>query len=356
MTKAQVALVELGASHDECMHFQINALYEAKIPFVIIAHQAVLNRNLHWNSFAVACIPLTVNGSAIGDVMKMFHLKKLLKQFQVDRVVFNTAQGGNIRNLAWILPRSLKCFGLIHTIRKFYDSKTQRVIDRFIRGYAVLGDDLKQRIPTNDFPKQTSLYALELPPVEAIDLVKPANEVWLAITGGVENRRKDLSGLFQLMEQAPQSKWIFLGKTNRELTDVQAFLAELSKRGLEDRVVLFEEFVSNEVFYAYLKQSDFLIPLIHPETESAKEYISNQISGAFSLSFSLGIPLLMHELYQTERDLRLASFFYSLTTFNQSLQLAIAERASKIELILNEPKWNIHEQRQRFLTWIELNK
>lgn len=356
MNNSLVALIEIGGSHDECLYFQVNTFIANKIDYCFIADDLVIERNPKIVEHATAVLAINTNGKAIGDFLKMIQIKRFLLTHNIRKVVFNTAQGGHIRNLALMLPKHIACYGFIHTIRKFSTSKTQRIIDRCMKKYAVLSDDLLRRIAPNTYPKQVALYALEFDDQHSIEIAKSENETWLALTGGVENRRKDLASVISFMQQTPTTKWIFLGKTNKELAEVNEFIAELAAHELTDRVVLFDSFISNELFFSYLKKCDFIIPLIHQNTASASEYIKHQISGAFNLSFAYQIPLLIQKTYESEKDLKTAGFFYTNDTFQESLNAAINCYAEKKAAIAREKKWAISFQRSAYLDWLDLNK
>lgn len=356
MNNSLVAVIEIGGSHDECLCFQVNTFIANKIAYCFIADDTVIARNPKIVEHATAVLAINTNGKAIGDFLKMIQIKRFLQAHNIQKVVFNTAQGGHIRNLALILPKHITCYGFIHTIRKFSTSKTQRIIDRCMKKYAVLSDDLLQRIAPNAYPKQTALYALEFEEGTYIDIPKKENECWLALTGGVENRRKDLASIVSFMQQAPTTKWIFLGRTNKELADVKAFLADLEEHHLSDRVVLFDSFLSNDVFFSYLKKCDFIIPLIHENTASSNEYIHHQISGAFNLSFAYHIPLLIQKTYEAEEDLNKAAFFYTNDTFQETLDNALNNYKEKKVVIQSVEKWSVDYQQTRYLNWLDLNK
>jgi hypothetical protein len=99
----------------------------------------------------------------------------------------------------------------------------------------------------------------------------------------------------------------------------------------------------------YIQNSDFLCPIIHPNTPSAEEYISNQISGMFNLAYSYQIPLLIHSTYNSIEDLQKSSFFYEISTFGNAVENAITHRAEKIAEIDHVLKWKENNQEEKFL-------
>lgn len=354
MQQQLVALVEFGGSHDECLLTQMEALKNAGIPIVLVTNRQLFERNPHWHAYCRSACFVEPTGKAIGDVVLMRGVVKFLKQQQVTKVVFNTAQGGHIRNLALLLPRSIKAYGIIHTVRKFQGSFTQKVIHRMIKRYAVLSDDLLHHIAAPPGIHVGSFYPISFPHFEQA-ITKTSGEIWLTVTGGVENRRKDLSSVVGMLKATPAHvRMIFLGKTDPEKAEVQTFLYQLEEEQLRERVILFTDFVDHPTFDNYLQLTDFLLPLIHPNTPSADEYINHQISGAFTLSFGYHIPLLIHEAYQSEADLQLSAHFYQPESFTADLENAINERNTLVERISTTEKWQPSFQYQRFLELLEL--
>lgn len=161
--------------------------------------------------------------------------------------------------------------------------------------------------------------------------------------------------MIDFLQQTPEYvRFIFLGKTDESRDDVKTFISRLKAGDLIHRVVLFNEFISNEDFHAQMVHTDFLLPLIHPGTPSAGEYISNQISGSFNLSYGYRIPLLIHGAYSEERDLQIAAFFYQPEQFGKTVEQAIANRATVVNKIEHTEKWNPQVQHQNYLKFLEL--
>ena len=354
MEKTKVALVELGGSHDECLLTQLEALETAGAEILLVTNRHLYDRNPHLHRFCSDVYFIEPEGKAIADVRLMMQLVRYLKTAEITKVVFNTAQGGHVRNLALLMPRSIRCYGIIHTIRKFQGSLTQRIIDLALKHYVVLSDDLLQRVKPPKGISVRSFYPVSFPASQqTID--KPTGEAWITITGGVENRRKDLTAVLEFIRTTPAHiRFVFLGKTDPSHPDAQAFLTTIQEQDLGKRITYFTDFVDHDLFDATLRQTDLLLPLIHPGTPSADQYINNQISGAFTLAFGYHIPLLIHQHYQTEEDLKLSAHFYSLETFADELEEALGERSTLSEAIAQVEKWQKPFQYRNYLAFLEL--
>jgi hypothetical protein len=344
-----IALIEFGGSHDECLLTQMEAVHAAGREIVFVTNRAIWERNPHLHRFCKSVYYVEPKGKAIGDFLLMRRLVQFLKREGVSKLVFNTAQGGHIRNLALLIPKRMECYGIIHTVRKFQGSATQKVINRRIKNYVVLSDDLLKRIQPPQGITVGSFYPVAFPHFDEV-IEKPAGQHWIAITGGVENRRKDLDAAIAFIRNSPENvHFLFIGKTDIHHPDAQDFLRKLVEYKLEARVRWFADFVPQETFDALLKQCDFLLPLIHPGTPSADQYISNQISGAFTIAFAYKIPLLIHEYYRTEEDLQLSAHFYNEGNFTDELRYAFAGHEKLKHRIASNEKWTKEYQYDRFL-------
>lgn len=351
----RIALVELGGSHDECLLTQMEAIRSAGWEIVLVTNRRLYDRNPHLHPFCNETYFIEPTGKAIRDVLLMRRLVRFLKATGVSKVVFNTAQGGHVRNLALLLPKRIQAYGIIHTIRKFQGSFTQKVIHRTIKHYVVLSDDLLRRIQPPAGISVGSFYPIAFPHFDAI-IEKPSGEIRITITGGVENRRKDLAAVIGFLQATPTDvHFVFLGKTDRSHPDAQAFLQQIASAGLESRIRWFADFVDHATFDATLRQTDFLLPLIHPGTPSADQYINNQISGAFTIAFGYDIPLLIHEQYSTENDLQISAHFYTEATFAEELEIAVAQHAALQDRIAREEKWTKAFQFHRYLTFVGID-
>lgn len=353
MQQTSVALIELAHSHDECMFSQINALQAVNAKIFLVCHPQVFERlSPHFVFEGVHIVENT--GAAFGDLKNMRAVVRFLKENGIQKAVFNTAQGGHIRNLRFMMPKQIECYGIIHTIKKFNESTTQKIIHKFIKKYAVLSDILKEGIKTEFRGKVTSYYPIEFPNFGKHRL-KHSSDIWVTIPGGIETRRKDLSALIPMITQTPDHvKFVFAGKSDPEKAEIQQLLNEINDAGLNDRMIHFDTYISNEEFYQLIRSSEFLMPLIHPDTPSSSEYPYNQISGSFNLSFGFRIPLLMHTAYAHLEDLRHSATFYDLETFGEDFQLATENSTNKIAEIVSNEKWQIDVQRSKYLQFIGL--
>lgn len=352
MSKTKVAIVEIGGSHDECILSQVLALKENDCYVVFCGTIEVYERNVLFSELFDAFHEVVFPKTMLGDFNTMRNLNKWLLKNGIKKVVANTAQGGHIRNLALTSSKSIQFYGIVHTIKMFQGSFTQNLISRKVKNYFVLNDTLLEKVKPRKGLSIQSFYPLDYPSFNHT-IEKSSNECWITIIGGVENRRKDLSGFISIAKKAPSNvRFIFLGKTDPNREETKTFLNQLKSESLESKVVTFNEFINQEVFDAYLKNTDGIIPLVHPNTPSADEYFERQISGAINVAFSYKIPLFIHSDYKYWEDFNTGVVFYELENSSSQLEEFISKLdVLKSELIEN-PKFEKEFQRKRYIDFL----
>lgn len=378
----RIALIEFDSSHDECLLTQINALKKRNCWVVLVTNECIRNRNQHLEPLVNEWIDIDprgtgLTGTAIGDALIIRRLMRKLKTEKIDRAIFNTAQGGHVRNAClFSLFRKIEFVGIIHTIRKFQGSFTQKVIHLKIKKYFVLGEFLVQSVLSTPLNQQDSLqdqqtktkliersrtqrsklkietfYPLDFPSIPT--LFELDYQTHISLIGTVENRRKDLDGFVSLIQQcSPEVTFSFLGKADPSNTEVIEFKEKLDEINCLNRVEFFENFINFETINRILRKSTAILPLIHPNTSSAKEYFRNQIPGAMTIALGYKIPLLLHESFRMIEELNPASVYYELDTFIASLnELKSNEKNIRKTMELTE-KYTSEHQQNTFLKFV----
>ena len=316
----KIAIVEFAASHDECLMAQFTALKQKGCYVIFVSIQEVYDRNLFLHPYIDEFKKVQFSRKAIKDFSLMRQLNAYFKSNGISKVILNTAQGAHVRNLCLTASKKIEFIGIVHTLKKFQGSFTQKLINLKIRKYLVLNDFFLTKITIQKNIHVTSFYPLCFPIFEN-EIEKNSEEKWVTIIGGVENRRKDLIGSIPLMQELVQKgfKFIFLGKSDFKHPDVIYFNQFLKDAAIEKEVKLFDSFVSAEEFDAYLKATDLIWPMVHPNTPSANEYFKNQISGAMNVSFAYKIPMLIHQDYINQWEDFSNSINYNFENFAQKV-------------------------------------
>ena len=291
---------------------------------MLVTNDVIRNRNQHLEKLVDEWVDIDsrrkgLTGAAIGDAMIIRKLMRKLKTEKIDRAVFNTAQGGHVRNAClFSLFRGIEFVGIIHTVRKFQGSFTQKVINLKIKKYFVLSAFLKKQIPERKNIQIEVFYPLDFPIIP--NDFQSNEHIHISLIGAVENRRKDLNGFISLIQQCDSSvRFSFLGKADLSNNEVIEFKKSLAEINCLDRVEFYDKHVDLDTFNRILRKTNAILPLIHPHTPSADEYFRNQISGAMNIALGYEIPLLLHSSFRKIEELNRASVYYELDAFSGAL-------------------------------------
>lgn len=339
MHMKRIALVEIGGSHDECLLTQMRALHGGSNELLLYTTQPIVDRNPSFVNYLSQTHILSMSGSKSDKKREIKRLWSSLKEQKVDVVVLNTAQGKLILSLVLkALFSKIQCVGIIHTSRMFKESFTQKLISLKVKKYLVLSEFIKNDCPVSRNIKLDWFYPLDFPSVSE-NLVRDPNH--FVIIGGVETRRKDLDGFLTLAASAPDSiRWTFLGKSDANSEEVRSFLEELELRNLTDRVTYFSDFVDQQTFVDTLATATGIVPLIHPDTNSADQYFKNQIPGAMNVALAFKIPMLIHEQYTNWTEIKDAAVYYNFDDFSDKINGLISNFEVLNETMERQEKFN----------------
>jgi len=146
----------------------------------------------------------------------------------------------------------------------------------------------------------------------------------------VENYRRDNIYLIEGIEKinpGQNIRFVFLCKCNKDSVDGKLFLEAVDKSKYRNNIIIYDHFVSDELFDEMMSDAKLLLPLLHPDMQNFESYLKYQISGTFNLSYAYRIPMLIEESFSIYEEFRLSSLFYSKH-----------ELAEKIVSIIDNPQ------------------
>ena len=309
-----VALIELGNSHDECIYSQILFLNKADYTVHLLLSEGLKTQAANFPTAAVVHY-FSLPAKGIQAWSELFKIKQYLKKHAITHVVLNTATGNTIRNFILLnLFTSIPFAGTVHHTGKLNKSFTQRLISLKVKKYFVLNDYLLDSIKKQHPLRIASYYPIFFPAFEPVAITKATSEFWICIPGQLEFKRRDYKSLFSQLQKHKLPigfKFILLGRCNHKYGNGEEVKLMIKEQQLEDHFIVFDQFIDNALFHAYLKLSDVVLPLIHEGSEGFKSYATAQISGAFNLAFAYQKPMLMHQYFNFITDFQVSSFFYS---------------------------------------------
>jgi len=352
MNTSTIALIEIGGSHDECLLSQMHAIKSTGRKILLITFPEILERNPEFNKYIDDTLFVDMSGSKAERGKEVSRIWKKLKASKCEKAVLNTAEGNLVRLLCLkALFNKMEFIGIVHNTRKFEKSFTQTIINKKIKKYLLLSDNLLQSISPPSGIKVDYFYPLRFPTAQ--NWIEKKTHT-IVIIGGVEKRRKDLDGFLKIAQQAKDQnvKFIFLGKSNQELEEVIEFQKAINDLGLNDQIVTYDYFVPQKEFDTVIQNASLILPIVHPNTKSAEEYFKSRISGAMSVSFGYKIPMMIHEGYEHITEMKGASFYYNMESFGANLQQAIGNLNVKVDSMKSNGKYNVEFQEKRYVDFL----
>jgi hypothetical protein len=352
MKSNTIALLEIGGSHDECLLSQMHAIKSTGRKILLITFTEILERNPEFNNYIDDTLFVDMSGSKRERAKEVSRIWKKNKASKCEKVVRNTAEGNLIRFLCLkALFSKIEFIGIVHSTRKFERSFTQSIINKKVKKYFLLSENLLSSISPPAKIKVDYFYPLRFP---KNDVVLEKKQKTVVIIGGVERRRKDLDGFVEIAQQVERDdvQFIFLGKSDPTLEDVKDFQAAVIDKGLKDKVKTYDHFVSQSDFIAQIQNADLILPIVHPNTRSAEEYFKSRISGAMSVSFGYKIPMMLHQGYAEIEEMKVASFYYNMENFGKKLDQALDNIETKRAEMLAHPNYRVEFQEEKYLDFL----
>jgi hypothetical protein len=347
-----IALVELGGSHAECMHLQIKALKDAGYNVFLICNSSLFDNFPDKTVFTAWQLHQT--GHSIASQIKNIRkVKKFLKKNKIDTVVFNTTEINIIRNLLIFPLFSKNYVGIVHNGRYLEKSSSYKIVSKKVKKFFVLSAVIKDNLKLKHQVKIGVLYPVYYPEYRKVNMpAKKNEEIWITVPGAMSPNRKNLDLLLTSIENTALNKSIhiiLLGAMPEELfPELVARISYLSK---SNNITTFNAHVPNDVFHAYMKYADMIMPIINTEN-----YGTHRISGSYNLAYGYKIPLYVDCEMKDYPDFKDIAVFYDKSQ-NIAAQInALTENRDKItkcrENLLTHPIYSIETQCRQYINLI----
>ncbi len=349
-----IALLEYGGSHTECMYTQIEALKEQSYNIFLICNKSLVPKFTDKSVFSEILLlndtnKKLTNKEKIQDFLKT---RRFTKKNNIHSLVINTLEFRHLKYLLTIpLPYIKNYIGIVHYSRYINTSGTFRKLYKRINKIFFLSDFLLEKMEKPSRPLMlSSFYPICYPHYSDYILEKPDNEFWLCSPGAITPHNKDISFLLDTLsenEVADNIKIILLGVPDSE---TKARLEAINHKN----IVYFTEHIPQNAMDAYMKASDMILPLIHSNTDM---YGNFRISGTYNLAYGYQKPMFVEEHLQAKmKEMEGISITYNLYNFVDKL----CEVANKPEIyqkalyaIENHPYLNTKTQCKKFIELIE---
>ena len=351
----KIALIELGGSHDECLYSHIKIIKSTADTDLTLICSESLKENVKLydsvdNKWFVSL------RSGLKQWIDIYRLWRRCKKEQFDKIVLNTAQGKTIsRFLRFPFGAKTKFYGILHDTKKIGSSHSQKIISRKVKRYFILNEYLAQNIKNehkHDL-KFAVFYPIFFPTYPQIPVDKKDDELWVCIPGQVELKRRDYKSLFDSIAThgiKKNVKILLLGKYGHAHGDGEYVLGKINDLSVSDHFLVWKTFIPVDTFHVMVQHSDFILPLIHEESDSGNLY-KTQISGAYNLAVAYRKPLLMEKhVIDTLADYECIAYQKDdiMKTINS------LEKSTPAELYTHE-KWSFDFQKANYLAFLDIS-
>lgn len=360
MSRSKAALIEIYDSHEVNLYSQLRFLQEGGYDVTLIVSEKHRKTVAAYDGkFSLEYVSVTAK-KGLALWRELWRIRQIILDRGISTVVFNTAHTNPVRNFCLLpFPKRIKFFGTLHGVNKLEGSFTQKVISRRIPNYFLLADYMLEkalRVPHAGL-RFSVFYPIFHPPFRETAIEeKKQGELWIAIPGSVEFKRRDYLSLidaFAALPEKPDVRFFLLGNGEHAAGNGRELQQRVQEAGLQDHFVFFKGYVPDDLLHTYVRNCDAIMPLIHPINADMEKYLENQISGAFHLAFAYRKPLLMHEYFRRYADFRETALFYSLEAYGDFLQKMPAEISSfNIPERYANPKWTLEFQSRNYCAFL----
>lgn len=321
----KVLLVELNDSHDDSLIAWRESLRTLGHSQVSIAcSQKVIERcGQHAGD---TWIEVSRSGGLWSTLMTILRIRRHIKRSRSTHMVMTTASGTRQWMLLACVPRRITKIGILHYMHLIGTSTTQKRIERVLDAYVVISPHLLEMphqepsIPIHVVPQNVRLI-----PSDTAVPHKSSNEVWIVVPGTVELRRRAYGDLLtdEVIGLLPSNvRVIILGNAGQRADPAKAPFYEMVDR-YPSQVTVFDRYVDHQSFHDWMSKADMVLPLLHPGTAEYEDFLTDKCSGAFTMAWAYGLPLLLESGFSGFHHLRHGSLFYDVGDLGSVLLEAV---------------------------------
>jgi len=340
----KIALIEVGHFHDECLYSQVQYLNTSDFELTLFCNVKLKPRIDNFQD--VKEIVYLDFSTKLNKYKSMFQIWRRITKYNFSKIILNSAESNVYKLLKFPFPQNIEITGIIHNAQNLKNKGKQIAISKRIHKYFALNDFVKNNILNEKLTsnKVEAFYPIFFEALES-KLNKPLTEVWITVPGAMDFNKRDYEALVPL--KIPKHiKIIFLGSCNS--SEAKRFLKEMKNAPIHSNLVFFDSFIDNELFFDYIKNSDYILPLIHPKNDSFKNFLKYKISGSYNLAFGFKIPLLMEQSFSGIPDFEENAIFYDSTKF----EILFEKIKTCTKKMYCNSKWDFEYQRQKYTKFI----
>lgn len=341
----KIAIIELGNSHDECLYSQIKIIKSVPNIHLTLITNPSLKESITYFSQIDKNVYVSIRKN-YKQWIDLYKIWRLCRAEKFHKIIFNTAQGKLVCKLiSFPFYKHTQFYGILHNTKKLNVSGTQKLISKKIAHYFILSDYLYNKI--NQKCSISVFYPIFFPPYPNVDIEKNKEDIWICVPGQVELKRRDYTTLFDSIEKygiKNNIKILLLGRCAHSFGNGDFIKQKIKSLSITNAIYIWDTFIPVPVFYAMIKKSDYILPLIHKGTNSDQLY-NTQISGAFNLAVGYQKPLLI------ESDLKSKFSEYNPIVYEKEQLMKTINQLDVIDSksVYTDKRWSFNFQKTSYL-------
>ncbi|MDR3185046.1 MAG: hypothetical protein LBT49_06555, partial [Prevotellaceae bacterium] len=179
-----VAILELGGSHAECIHTQIHYLVMAGYRVHLICDEAVWSQIEEKQRLSGVQVHQSQR-NILQRVVTTFKIHYYLRKHKIRLMLVNTIEVSTIRDICCFpLPRKLKTVGLLHNADKLITGRSLRlIVGKKVKKFFVLSEYIRKKFQPQTKYGLDVFYPIYFPEFAQVPVEKSTDEIWITIPG-----------------------------------------------------------------------------------------------------------------------------------------------------------------------------
>ncbi len=352
----KAAICEFGDSHDDIFYGQFEFLKKSGFETFFIGNSIFEGRLLLYDNIDHAFF-LSMGKNGLNNFLQIRKAWQLIKKHNITNIILNTIEGTHVRNFCLFPSGNRLITGIIHNAGNLTGSSftyNKIIKPKITRMYALNGY-IQTSIGTKISHISDWVYPLAIPKFNKIKL-KSDGDFHIVVPGLVEHARRDYPFLIRALlnfDLPAKLKVILLGKSMHEKGLGREIKEIIKNSPLNEKLIMFDDFVDWDTFRSHVDSADLLLPLLHPGYRNFNNYTATKITGTYLLSFAHKIPLFSHEYFDRNDDIGNSSLFYNPDNFAHKL-CELAQNPSQIydvkQKMLNNPNFDFEFNRKKYVS------
>lgn len=310
----KVLLVEYKF-HQEVLPAQLKFLLSAKNEVHLFLEYKLYDDFLLGPFRDVISLSLIKNsGKWYNKIKLLFLLRSYIKNNGITHLVFNTANS-NFNAIIMRLIPSVKFIGIIHRVSTLKERKMMRSFVSRLDGVLTLSQqtllNFKEAFP---FKLNSScFYPIFFEWQSDTSFGDFANQINVIIPGQFDIKKKDYQPLLDaatlIKERHLSIKFILLGDASGE--DGKKIIADIERLHLQALFIYESKFIPYSVFFKWVYNADYVLPLFTRRVLNYENYLKSQISASFNWAFAFNKRLIIPKDFESMAYVSENAIFYS---------------------------------------------